>query len=171
MTAIEEILAQATPPEAVEAVCLRGDLNADLGRLQRELDALGSDWRPVSLADADPRADLQAQIDAVKAAMSQATHLFRLRGLGAKAWSDLRAAHPAPKGSDDVWGPNFPSALLAACSADPPMTVDDAVVLIEKVGNGAADALFTAAWNVCTRTVTVPFYGGPSGARPSTAQN
>lgn len=57
----------------------------------------------------------------------------------------LLCEHPAPDGSDNLWGETLPAALIAACSIEPALTVEQAKEVYDTWAPGDADALLSAA--------------------------
>ena len=160
MPDISDILRQATPREAVVAVCLAGDLVGEVDRLQQELAAVGDDWRQQSIGDVHPAIALVKGIEDLREQMRDATVEFRLRALGHRAFSNLIAEHPAPKDAEAAEGfdpGTFLPALLAACCTDPVMTAEQATQLLDVLNDGQARELFAAVLAVNREPSPLPF--------------
>lgn len=166
MPDLTEILAAATLREESVELCVDGALNAQFEELQRELtDALAK--APTSLADGGAAAGIEAQMAKVRSDMAERTFAFRFRALGAKAWSDLRAAHPGRDGKGEAWNlETFPPALIAACCVDPQLDAAGVERLFEVLNQGQRDLLFQAAWDA-NQGSDVPFWRAASEQMPS----
>lgn len=109
---------------------------------------------------------------------------FRLRGLAAKPWGKLAAAHPPrtePDGSilkaDRVLGANmetFPAALVRAATVSPELDDEDWLALFGddntdgQLTPGQLDALSAAAYGLSKHDADVPFWSaGSSTSRPT----
>lgn len=170
MSDIEEIIASAKPKEQTVPVCVRGDLNARIEDLERQLaDAQG--WKPATLAEASPVRALAEQIEACRAEMKEHEHVFRFRAIEPRAWSDLLAAHPGDKDKGEVFNDAFPAAAVAACAVDPVMNVDQVERLSNVLNQGQWDELFTAAWRCNTRSLEIPFSVLASATLSNTEQS
>lgn len=159
MPDIAALLAGASPREIPVWLCLAGDLAGEVDRLQRELALAGEDWAPSSMADVDPRLELVQQIEAARAGMRERSVEFRLRAMGARAYRDLIAQHPAPAEAKGMpYDPGtFLPALLAGCCVDPVMDVAEVGQLLDLVNDGQAQELFAAALAVNEEASPLPF--------------
>jgi hypothetical protein len=161
MADVDELIARAKPRETTAAVCLAGDLNARHEELTRQLGDLEEKWIPDSLSSENPRLALAEQITALEREMTEQLHTFRFRALPKTKFQALQRAHPA---RDDAVPPErlfnvetFPTALVAACCVDPEFpSVAKVDELFDKLGQGAFDAAFTAAWTANTGGSDVP---------------
>lgn len=155
----EEIKAMAQPRETEARLCLAGDLAAKADQLAEQIEAASGRGAPSSLADVDPRAALNAELDKVHAAMRAAEVTFRFRALGRVAYSDLMAAHPPRPGvaDDGAWNlETFPHALIAASCIEPVMTVEQVDQLAEVLNQRQRNELFNAAWAAQVGETRVP---------------
>lgn len=156
MPDIKDVLAKAKPRELTVRICLAGDLAAEVDRLEGQLAAV-SEWKPNSIADEHPGVALAEQIAAARERMRESEVEFTFRALGAKAWSDLVAAHPG-KTDGEAWDPDtLAPALVAASAVDPAMTQDDVDELFEALNMGQRQALMDAAWQVNGEATSIPF--------------
>lgn len=154
---IDDILALAKPREAEVRLCVAGDLAATADRLAADLEALGSRFEPSSLAESDPRAALQAELDAVHEKMRQSEVVFRFRALGKLAYSNLLAEHPARPAEDEAWNNlTYPQALVTACCIEPAMTAEQYDALSEVLNQNQRNKLFNAAWAAQVGETRVP---------------
>lgn len=161
---IADIIASAKPRESTVTLCLAGDLAGRIEELERQLGDL-SDWQASSMSDEDPRLAVAEEIAALQDQMKGAEEVFHFRALGAKAYSDLVAAHP-PKVAGHLFdGATFFPALIAACCVEPAMTVEDYEQLAEVLNEGQRSELETTAWQVNDQSTAVPFSVSASAIR------
>lgn len=158
MTDLSALLDSAALPERTVEVCLRGDLQAEVEELSRELQQA----RATTLADRGEMRKLAEQIEKTREAMLDSTVVFRLRGLNRAAYSSLMVGHPPRDGNDGdaTVGYNadaFFPALIRACMVEPDLTDEQWDRLVEVLSSGQFDALADAALAVCRRKVDVPF--------------
>lgn len=157
MPDISEILKRAKPRERSVTICLAGDEVAEVERLERQMADLSDTWQADSLASGNPHEKLAKQIKAARDRMKKAEVEFRIRALGAQAWSDLVAAHPS-KNKNEAWDPEtFPQALLAQCCVDPVMSADQVGELFEVLNEGQRTELCQAAYDVNAEATSIPF--------------
>lgn len=158
MPDITDILNRVKPREVPVAVCLAGDLAGEADRLQAELEHAADGWAPSSMGDVDPRVEIKQQLEAVREQMREQAVEFRLVAIGHTAYSNLIADHPAPGDSTDPYDPaTFLPALLAKSCADPVMSVEQAMKLLDLLNDGQAQALFAAALTVNEEPSPLPF--------------
>jgi hypothetical protein len=166
---IDDVIARAHLPERTVVICLRGDLQAQWEDLDRQLTSEQENADDESLAGNPRIRELADQMEAVGKEIGACSVVFRFRGLGAKAYSDLLVKNKATE--DDaqaVDGLNFatyPTALIAACAVDPVMTEQKAGELSEKLSAKQWDDLFAAALAVNTSAISVPFSLSASAIR------
>lgn len=165
-----DVRKMARRTERTVEVCLDGSLSAEVEDLERQV-ARHRGWKPGSLSEADPRAELRERIEELREQQRESVYTFRFRSLSARAYSDLLAQHP-PREQDRTERlrfntETFPVALIAACCVDPEMTVEEAGDLLDEVSAGTRDALFAAAWAANEVAVSVPFSSSGSGTTPS----
>jgi hypothetical protein len=174
MADVADLLARAKRRETTAAVCLAGDLNAEHEELSRQLQALGEAWTPDSLSAANPRRALAERITDLEQQMAEQVHVFRFRALSTARFRELQRAHP-PR--EDAQPPErlfnvdtFTPVLVAACCVDPEFSgVEQVQELFDKLGQGAFDTAFTAAWSACTGASDVPKSALASATIRSTA--
>jgi len=158
---MQDILSSTRPVKAEATICLDGELVLERDRIQAEIDN-HADWEQVSLSDVDPRTALQERLADVEARMREASQTFVFRSIGAKASSDLLAAHPSPKDENGeaqyAFDPQtYPTALVAAASVEPAMSVKEAEQLFELLNLDQRNKVFGAAYGANNRSVDVPF--------------
>lgn len=160
MAELSALLGSAALPERTVEVCLRGDLQAEVEELSRELQQARNG--ATTLADRGDLRKLAEQIEKTREAMLESTVVFRLRGLNRTAYSNLLAAHPPRDGhtGDSAAGFDvdaFFPALIRACITEPDLTDEQWTHLLEVLSSGQFDSLYDAALAVCRRKVDVPF--------------
>ncbi|MFE2140180.1 hypothetical protein ACFXA3_00170 [Streptomyces sp. NPDC059456] len=163
MPDISEILKAAKRPQKSVFLCLAGDKQAELERLEKELASLGDAWAPGSLAETDPKKKLAGRVSAARKAVRDSEVEFRFEALGAKAWSDLLAAHPPKKKGDGFDPETFAPALIAACAIDPVMTVEQVGELFDVLNHAQRDTLWQGAFEANTEATGIPFSLTASG--------
>lgn len=168
MTAFLDKVANAKLPVTTVPICLRGDLVAEIERLDRELIA-ASGGPSTGLEDGAHLRDLAERIETLRAEMAadDANHVFVLRAIPTREYRALKALHP-PRlddtgqviAEDRITGANIDTIaepLLRACCVDP--VLDDATWrAVEPVlSDGQYDDLVNASLLVNQGTVSVPF--------------
>ena len=185
MTGLKTILAAAKRPERTFDLCLRGDLQAEVERLDQELQE--TIRNSVKSLEGDARRDLARQIENLREEMEQSTVTLTIRALRADLFRTLEAQHPprpkptakeerAAKGDpdqeaalaarqvqadqDERFGFNtetFWWARIRECVVDPVLDDDDWETLAETVTNRQADDLAMVCYQVNRGEVSVPF--------------
>lgn len=82
---------------------------------------------------------------------------FRLRAIPRSEYRALLDDHPPVKEGADWNADTFPPALIAACCAEPSMTVEQAQQMWDEWEAGETGRLFLAAWQVNEQTSGVGF--------------
>jgi hypothetical protein len=154
----EDVKALARPRETEVRLCLAGDLAAKADHLAAQIELADARPAPTSLADVDTRPALAAELAKIHDAMRASEVAFRFRGLGRTAYSDLLAAHAPRPGTDDgAWNSDtFPHALIAMCSVEPVMTVEQVDEISEVLNQRQRNELFNAAWGAQVGETRVP---------------
>ncbi len=121
MIDLEQHLDDASLPERVVPICLRGDLTGALKDAQADLDAVRGGFDP------DQQQKAEERVTAAREAAEKAALPFRLRGVHRLDWERLVTEHPAREGDevDRMLGYNrdaFYQALLRECLIDPQPT-------------------------------------------------
>jgi hypothetical protein len=160
---IRSLLAGATMAERRVPICLRGDLYADIQRLNADLvvilDNIGRDGRLAGNTDAQRIKD---QIEAAQAEMRDHTVDFRIRAISRIAWTELRAAHPPRKDepADENLRINidtFTAALLPMSIVEPEIDGDTWAELNAVLTDKQYEDLASAAFAVNLGDTSVPF--------------
>jgi hypothetical protein len=158
---VDDLIARAKPRRTTVQICLAGDLNAQHEDLSRQLEALTGGWEPGSLSEKNPRIELADQIVELEREMTGQLHTFVFDALPPAKFAQMKRAYPA---RPDAVPPErlfnideFPSALIAACCTDPVFpSVAKVEELFDRLGQGAFDQAFDAAWSACTGGSEVP---------------
>lgn len=140
MIDIDEILAGARLPERTVRICLRGDLQAELERVEAE----EQDMAPSLAGSAAPR---------IRAAMADATITITLRALPRREWTQLVAQYPPRRdvAGDQTLGVDeqeFFPPLLRRSVVDPQLTSEQWDHLEQALTSRQWDHLVTAAWRL-----------------------
>lgn len=161
---IDEILAATKRPEAVEEVCLRGDLVAEYEGLERQLRTASK--VAVSLGEPSPAYVIAERMEAVRTEMLEFTEPFRFRALPARDWSDLSAQEPDGVTNEtpdevktqlrDEWHA-WACAVIAASCFEPEMTAEQVAILATELSNGQLVRLFNKAYMANAGGNSVPF--------------
>lgn len=170
---IDEVIAGAKLPERTLPLCLRGDLQAEWEDLERKLTAEQDSTDDESLAGNPKVRELADRMAAIGQEMADHEVVFRVRGLNAKAYSDLISKHRLPEdrreeSPDGLDWTTYPAGLIAACAIDPVMTVEQAGKLSEAISDRQWDDLFQVAMAVNRSQVNIPFSLSASAIRAST---
>jgi hypothetical protein len=173
MIDIDEVIASAKLPEKTLPLNLRGDLQAEWEDLERQLRVAQENADDDTLAG-DPKArKIANRMVAISKEMAEHTVVFRFRALPKTAYSDLLTKHKADENTehqvDGLDWDTYPTALIAACSVDPKMSVAQADRLSERVTDRQWDDLFATALSCNRDKVDVPFSFSASAIRAATA--
>jgi hypothetical protein len=160
---LRSLIKTAKLAERHVSICLRGDLYADIQRLDAELRAIladtATDGRLAGNAAAQRK---KAEIEAAQAEMQENTTDFRLRALPRPDWTELRAAHPPRDGEERdlnhrVNIDTFVAALLPRSIVDPPMDDDLWAELEPVLSDKQYEDLASAAFAANLGDSNVPF--------------
>jgi hypothetical protein len=155
-------LKTAKLPQRNVKVCLRGDLFAEVERLDvelRHLDANSTDGRMVGNVEA---VNLATQIKALQEQMADETQDFTIRAIPHGDWTALQAAHPprADDPEDVASGYNrddFAEALLRRSVVEPILDEEDWAELLTVISQRQYDELCNGAWQANAGSVSIPF--------------
>lgn len=152
---LNTLLAQARLPERTVALCLRGDLQAQYEKLERQL--AEAEQKPGDkLTDQGPRAIAQ-QIEQLRDQMRGSTVMVTLRALPRREWTELVAKHP-PKDQSMMWDPDtFGPDLVRRSIVDPALSEDQWTKLDAKLTDAQFGELGSTALDLNRRPVDVPF--------------
>jgi hypothetical protein len=177
MASFEEIIAGARLPETGVTLCLRGDLQLEFERLEKDLsEARAADAADDSLAAGGRARPIAEQIEKLRQEMAEHERTFVMRGLSRHAWRKLTDDHPPRKDrtdgkddEDDVNWDTWPTAVIAACSADPVMSVEQVEQLAEVITDWQWNALFAGCMVVNRMEISVPKSVSASAVLAATA--
>lgn len=144
MTDFAALKASITRPRTTVKLCLRGDLFAEKERVTRDLvrELQQSD----SLAGSEMARQLRDRETALDVEMADATHEFTFEALSRAAFTALEDANPPQESGQP--SRTFISALVAATLVDPDLTPEHVAELFERLSDGQAEVLESAAWSV-----------------------
>lgn len=152
------------------------EINREVEKLDGILDRgmLGQDETKAKVAAKKAEsADVQAEIDDLRAHVKKASVVLTFESIGRRAWRKLESEHPPTKeqmdllkGTDMVARHNvdtFPvAAMLATCVEPPSFDEEDARVICEDFSEGAFDRV----WSAC---LTANILGGRDPFEPEYA--
>lgn len=171
------ILAGAKLPERTVDLCLRGDLVAEVERLDAELARLQK--QPGTSLAGNGSAALVEQIEALQEQMREHTYPVRLRALPRQAWRELREAHPPRMDADGdpvledrmsgVDRTSFFEPLVRASIVDPELTDEQWAALDGAITDRQFEDLTAAAWELNQGAVSIPFSRAALRAKAATA--
>jgi hypothetical protein len=154
-----QILARATPAQTSVTICLDGELQAEHDRMEQALRSLPPERG--SLGGPGPETEaLIASLEAVRAAIVEASEAFTFRALGPD-WTAYRARIPELNGVDpaayealyDAWC----CEAAAACAVEPELTAQEFAQLQTQLSQADWVRLRTAATSVNAVASTIPF--------------
>lgn len=153
---VAEITKLAKPRTETVTLYLAGDGASRIQQLEQHLADL-ADWKPGSMADADPRRAIAEQIRELQEEVRDSAAEFTFQALGAVAWSELLLRHPG-RSSAEAYNPEtlLPELVVEAC-VDPVMTPAEYDGLAEVINAGQRDQLEAAAWRANMEATAVPF--------------
>lgn len=163
-SSIDDILAGHKPARMSVPINLRADLLARHAELKRAHSAAIRDDMSSNAADQAPK--ILDQLRTLETELAEAETLFTFEALGGQEYKQLRAAFPPSKdhrrdGFD--FNPNtFPTALIAACSVDPVMTLPQA----KELEGILSDGQFAKLWNTAI-SVNIGDDSAPKSVLPS----
>lgn len=139
MTDFAEVRKLASLATDTIALCLAGELVGELHDLERQL----ADAKPAaSVGEASPRRVIAERIAEIRQQMAEATVVFRLRAMGARAYSVFWASLPSRNEGESAeeWNARifpFHADLVSRSCVDPAMTVDEVTELSDLLHGNA----------------------------------
>jgi hypothetical protein len=154
MTTVNELRAKFTAREKSVTFVTAGDLLAEHEALSAQLaDAMRK--QRTTLDDGTTVQQCAERLTALESDLAASTVTVKVRSIGRNAFRRLMAEHAS---DGEPFDPDmFPPALIAACSLDPVMTVDEVNGLGDVLTFAQWDELFGAAWEACSEVDGVPF--------------
>lgn len=155
---IAEVLDRARRPRKRAKVCLRADLQAEYDQCGYELAGLvdsqgriiNDEERPAGVESNAARAqELSDRMSTLRSQMAGEMWYPLFEGLSSDALVEFNKAH-RPKGNQQDMT-EYNTLLIAECSVDPKLTVDDVRALRKQLGSAAVGELATVANEVCSR--------------------
>lgn len=152
---VDEFLADYRPVTKAVRICARGDLLAELERLESELAAARErDQASDSLAEGGEAIAVAHKIAELQGEVRAHEREFVVQSIGDRAWSDLVAEHPPKKernkskpdrSREMPWDPEafIPAALAASC-VTPKLSIAQANKLIDRLSGGQLRKLIDA---------------------------
>lgn len=162
---VASILAAARRAEKTVELCLRGDLVAEVEDLERQLrDASAPTDRLIGNAEGRK---IARQIEDLQREMRDHTIVLRLRALSRREFQQFVAEHPPRKGNeeDERAGVNVETYfddLIKVCTVEPELTDEQWETLFDAVNTRQWNDLRSAAIDLNTDRVSVPFSAAAS---------
>jgi hypothetical protein len=157
----KELLAAAKLPERSVSICLRGDLVADIEARERDLAAaVADDASNKRLGTKSQAPAIAADIEAMRAEMSDSMLHMRLRALTTTKWREL--VRKFPPGKDDKGGLGVDilalmgEAIPASVVEPDDMDDDDWRMLNDSAPAAEMTRLMNVVWELNTQGVDVP---------------
>lgn len=158
---IEQIIASARKPETTVPLCMRGDLQAVWEQLDRDFDIADKAITEEVTNGGSPVAAVKIakQMSEIQREMQDSMVIFTLRAMSRTRWKEIAADHPPIEGVDEgeVNEESFVTAMIAECSVEPVMTVDQAGRLRDQLTDGQWQELATASWQLNKSMIGVPY--------------
>ena len=148
---IDDLIATAAPRTGEVTVCGRGDLVAAHRELVQRLHATVVDDDSLEATPDAARAAIAEEIVAVEAAMEASRVTIKVQSIGGR-WADLLRDN-GPTGDQRLLGydnnpDTFQPAAIAACAVEPPITLDQARKMRDRLDEGEWGALYSTVQNV-----------------------
>lgn len=161
---VRSMIKQAHLPETTVPLCLRGDLQAEFEKLERQLQEIPQRPRE-SLADDGGHGvakGIAEKMEALRDQMRECTMDVTLRALARKDWKSLLEKHPPRDDVDSdrtlgLNGETFYDALILACWVEPDLEKDERTELLDLLTGAQFDKLAASAFALNRRDVGVPF--------------
>lgn len=153
---IRALLQQSALPQMMVKICLRGDLTAEIYRLDAELSELGKKNFDTRLTG-NPEANRLAQrIKDLEAEAEKSTVDVTLQALPRKQWADLVAKHPPLDKAQD-FAPSIYNDAVPACLVEPELDEDTRDKFLDGLTQGQWDELAGAVHALNVGDGSVPF--------------
>lgn len=159
----KELLADARLPRRIVSVCMRGDLTAEVQRLEDSLQESQQSSGPARLSDGGRDEVVAQELEDLRQQMLAESVQIELEALSANAWRALKAKHPLPSNptpTDSVVGadttPFFNEAVRVSI-VDPKVDADDWEKLTTVLSEGEWSKLVEAVYALNEEPVSVPF--------------
>jgi hypothetical protein len=153
----DDLKKRATLPTRVVPLCLAGELLEQIAGLERQL----ADVKPATSLEGTPRQAIVEQIAALQDEMRESTVDFKLRALGARAWSTFWARWPtraegetSEAWEDRIWP--FYMELISRSCVEPEMTLEQAAELGDLLHGKALNDLVGACLSLNMGALDIP---------------
>lgn len=160
---LKELLADAKLPRRIVSVCLRGDLTAEVQRIEDELQETQTSSAPARLSDGGRDEVLAQQLEDLRTQMLDESIELELEARSALAWRSLKSKHPVganPSPTDNVLGadstPFFNEAVRASIIS-PKVDDEDWEHLTAVLSEGEWSKLVEAVYALNEVPVDIPF--------------
>jgi len=152
---VRALLQNATRGERVVELCLRGDVQVEIERLEKRLIELRNE--NLETLAGNPEAEgVARQINALIDDAKDATIEVRLRALPRRQWSDLVAKHPA-KSDDHLFDVSIYNDAIPACWVEPDLDAETVDKLLDELTQGQWDQLVNVVAVLNRGDQSVPF--------------
>lgn len=159
----KELLAEAKLPRRIVSICMRGDLTAEVQRLEDVLESAETTAGPARLSDGSRDEETAQALEALREQMSVESVEFELEAHPALAWRSLKQKWPVtgtPAPIDNVIGadatPFFNEAVRASIIS-PKVDDDDWEHLTTVLSDGEWSKLVEAVYALNEQPVSIPF--------------
>lgn len=155
---IDELLEQQTRPQMTVPICLRGDLTAEIYRLDAELVELGKKSIDTRLTGSTEARAVANQIKVLEAEAKKSTISVVLQAMERKDWKDLVVKHP-PKDKGQDFADTIYNDAVPACITKPEKLRDPARLekFLDGLTQGQWDELAGAVHALNVGDGSVPF--------------
>lgn len=146
MGVVDDLIATAQPRTEKVRICARGDLVEAWAEAATAAASAASEDQ--SLEGGPATIEATERVVAIEEEMDRASVEFTVSTVPREVWADLLAEHPPSKeqrrAGHDHDPKTFPVAALAACTAEPPVSLDQAQKLAKVLHAGEWNKLWVA---------------------------
>lgn len=154
---VRALLQQQKRPQGVVSICLRGDLTAEIYRLDNQLVEIGkgqpNDERLSGNVEAKKIAE---QIKKLEAEAKANSIDVTMQALDRKTWSDLVVKHP-PTNKNEDYASSIMNDAIPACIVEPEMDPETRDKFLNALTQGQWDELAGAVHTLNVGDGSVPF--------------
>jgi phage host-nuclease inhibitor protein Gam len=159
---VRSLLQDAKRSETTVRLCLRGDIQAQIDELERQMMDLKDAGLP-SLGDSPEAKPIAEQIKALEQEAKDYTLAVTFRALPRRQWQDLVAKHPG-KTDDYVFDVAIWNEAIPACWVEPELDRETIDKLLDDLSQGQYDELAQAVGDLNLGGSRVPFSALASAA-------
>lgn len=142
-------------PSRPVPICLRGDLNAEILKLDEELSEIGQN-ATAKLGENPDAQRVAKKLKAVRAEAEKHTVTVVVRALSRGDWQKLVDKHPPKKADDADFSMTIYNDAVAPCIVEPAMDDATKTAFLDSLTQGQWDALALAAHIVNVGNDSVP---------------